>query len=495
MKTLRASFLLRALPAVVLVIAAQLSLPPTPGASGAPTTSTFAAVADTYATSVEPNRNFGTSTTLRTDGSPDVRAFLRFDPDGLGASIIGARLRVFANSANSDSIDVRGVASSAWSETTLTYENMPAALSITDSSGAIAAGSWLEWDVTALVSGNDPISFALTSTSVTATSLASRESANRPQLLVTAESGTPSPPPSSTSPPPPSTSPPPPSPSPPSSGTYPIVAAAGDIACDPESGSFNGGNGTSSSCRQRYTSDLLAGANAVLTLGDNQYEHGSLAQFQASYHPSWGRHFSRTYPSVGNHEYLTTKARGYFDYFGSRAGDPNRGYYSFDIGGWHFIALNSNCSKVGGCGTGSPQHKWLEADLAASRAACTAAYWHHPRFASGHYSDNSSYQPFWQLLYADGAEIVLNGHDHNYQRYAPMTPSGSRDVARGIREFIVGTGGKSRYSVDASDTNREVANDSTYGVIKLTLRPTGYDWRFVPEAGKTFTDSGSDSCH
>ena len=488
MRTLRASFLLRAMPAVLLVIAAQLSLSPIPGASGAPSTSTFVPVADTYASSVESTRNFGTLTTLRTDGSPDVRTLLRFDPDGLATSITGSRLRVFANSGNSDSIDVRGVASSAWGETSLTYANMPAAFSITDSSGPIAAGSWLEWDVTSLVKGNDPISFALTSASVTATSLASRESANRPQLLVTTESGTPSPPP-------PSTSPPPPSPSPPPSGTYPIVAAAGDIACDPGSGSFNSGNGTSSTCRQRYTSDLLTGANAVLTLGDNQYEHGSLAQYQGSYHPSWGRHFSRTYPSVGNHEYLTTKAQGYFAYFGSRAGDPNRGYYSFDIGGWHFIALNSNCSQVGGCGAGSPQYEWLKANLAASSAACTAAYWHHPRFASGQYSDNSSYQPFWQLLYADGAEIVLNGHDHNYQRYAPMTPSGSKDVVRGIREFVVGTGGKSRYTVDPSGTNREVANDSTYGVIKLTLRPNGYDWRFVPEAGKTFTDSGSGSCH
>jgi acid phosphatase type 7 len=235
--------------------------------------------------------------------------------------------------------------------------------------------------------------------------------------------------------------------------------------------------------------------NAVLTLGDNQYEHGSLAQFQASYHPSWGRHLVKTYPSVGNHEYLTNKARGYFDYFGSRAGDPNRGYYSFDVGGWHFIALNSNCSKVGGCAAGSPQYEWLKADLAASTAACTAAFWHHPRFSSGNYSDNSAYQPFWQLLYDDRAEIVLNGHDHNYQRYAPMTPGGTRDDARGIREFVVGTGGKSRYAVDASGTNREVANGSTYGVLKLTLRPNAYDWKFVPQAGQTFTDSGSTSCH
>lgn len=189
------------------------------------------------------------------------------------------------------------------------------------------------------------------------------------------------------------------------------------------------------------------------------------------------------------------RLRGTSNYFGSRAGDRNRGYYSFDIGSWHFVALNSNCSKVGGCGPGSAQYEWLKADLASSPASCTAAYWHHPRFSSGQYADNSSYQPFWQLLYADGAEVVLNGHDHNYQRYAPMTPSGARDDLRGIREFVVGTGGKSRYRVDPSGPNREVAHDATYGVIKLTLRPNGYDWQFVSEAGKTFTDSGSGSCH
>lgn len=491
MKTLRASLLWRALPAVLLVFAAHLSFSPAPDASGAPTTFSFFPVADTYASGAEPARNFGTLTSLRTDGSPDVRGFLRFDPDGLGAPISSAKLRVFANSGNSDGIDVRGVVSNSWGETTLTYGNMPGAPSISGSSGEITAGSWLEWNVASLVSGNDPISFALTTSSVTATNLASRESANRPHLLVTAESGTPPPPPPSTPPPPPPSTPPPPPPS----GPHPIIAAAGDIACDPASGSFNGGSGTTSTCRQRYTSDLLATATAVLTLGDNQYEHGTLAQYQASYHPSWGRFFGKTFPSVGNHEYLTNQAKGYFDYFGSRAGNRDRGYYSFDVGSWHIVALNSNCSKVGGCGPGTAQYEWLKADLASSTASCTAAYWHHPRFSSGQYADNSSYQPFWQLLYADGAEFVLNGHDHNYQRYAPMTPSGGRDDLRGIREFVVGTGGKSRYGVDPSGTNRQVAQDSTYGVIKLTLRPNGYDWQFVPEAGKTFTDSGSDSCH
>lgn len=295
---IQASLLWRGMPAAILILAAQVSFLPAPGASGAPTTFDFLPVADTYASSAESARNFGTFSSIRTDGSPDVRGFLRFDPDGLG-TVTSARLRIFANSANSDSIDVRAVTSNSWGETTLTYGNMPGTLSVTDSSGSIAAGSWVEWDVTSLVSGNDLISFALTTSSVTATNLASRESANPPHLVVSAESGT--------------ATPPPPSPSPPPPGTHPIVAAAGDIAYDPASGSFNGGNGTTSTCRQRYTSDLLATATAVLTLGDNQYEHGTLAQYQASYHPSWGRFLGKTFPSVGNHEYLTSQAKGYFE--------------------------------------------------------------------------------------------------------------------------------------------------------------------------------------
>lgn len=269
------------------------------------------------------------------------------------------------------------------------------------------------------------------------------------------------------------------------------VAAAGDIACEP------GEERTSGSCHHRDTSDLLVdrGLVAVLPLGDLQYEDGALEKFKKSYDPSWGRVKDISRPVVGNHEYITQNARGYFEYFRSAAGDAARGYYSYDLDGWHMIALNSNCGSVGGCDPGSPQHNWLKADLAASNSACTVAYWHHPRFASGHYRDDSEYQPFWQLLFDDGAEIVLNGHDHSYQRYAPMTPTGARDDSRGIREFVVGTGGKNHTAVDSTGKNREAAEDSTYGVLQLTLGEGSYDWRFVPERGGTYTDSGSGSCH
>jgi len=283
----------------------------------------------------------------------------------------------------------------------------------------------------------------------------------------------------------------------------PVIATAGDIACSPLSSSFNGGLGTSSSCRQKYTSDLLVGAQlaAVLTLGDNQYEEGTLAQFQQSYDPSWGRVKSITYPAVGNHEYHTPNASGYYDYFNGvgvqvgRAGDRSKGYYSFNIGTWHIVALNSNCSEAGGCGAGSPQEAWLRRDLAASSASCTLAYWHHPRFSSGEHGDTLAMQPIWQALYDANADVTLAGHDHGYERFAPQNPAGAADTARGIREFVVGTGGKSHYPFTTIRPNSELRQSTTYGVLELALHAQSYDWRFVPEAGQTFADGGSAACH
>jgi hypothetical protein len=213
---------------------------------------------------------------------------------------------------------------------------------------------------------------------------------------------------------------------------------------------------------------------------------------------------SITHPVVGNHEYLTAGgtdctitnegATGYFNYFGSAAGDPGKGYYSYDIGTWHIIALNSNCSNAGGCSASSPQGKWLAADLAAHSNFCTLAYWHIPRFSSGGRAASNS-QSFWQTLYNYDADVILSGHDHIYERFAPQAPDGTIDTARGIREFIVGSGGANHTSITTIAANSEVRNSNTYGVLKLTLHATSYDWQFVPEAGKTFTDSGTGTCH
>lgn len=275
------------------------------------------------------------------------------------------------------------------------------------------------------------------------------------------------------------------------------IAAAGDVACDPTSSSFNGGAGVGLLCRQRATSDLLVGAGyeAVLALGDLQYEDGAFSTFGASYDQSWGRVKVTTHPVVGNHEYGTSGAAGYFQYFGAAAGDPTKGYYSFDLGGWHLIALNSNCAGVGGCGASSAQEQWLRADLSAhSAVSCTLAFWHHPRFSSGEHGSDSTYTALWQALYDANADLVLVGHDHDYERFAPQTASGVLDMTRGIREFVVGTGGKEQRTFPTVRANSEARSVTSLGVLELTLGSAGYAWRFVPAVG-TFTDAGSGSCH
>jgi acid phosphatase type 7 len=275
----------------------------------------------------------------------------------------------------------------------------------------------------------------------------------------------------------------------------PVIGAAGDVACDPSNSSFNGGNGTSTNCRQKAVSDVMlkSGLTTVLVLGDSQYEDGALSKYQQSYDPSWGRLKTITRPAVGNHEYLTAGASGYFSYFGAAAGDKTKGYYSYNIGAWHLIALNSNCSQVGGCGAGSPQEQWLKADLTANQNMCTLAYWHHPRFSSGQHGSNSAYDAFWKDLYAAGVEVVLNGHDHIYERFAPQSPSAAADP-KGIQQFTVGTGGKNHTTVVAIQPNSVARNIDTYGFLKLSLHAGSYDWQFVPEPGKTFTDSGTRNC-
>ena len=240
--------------------------------------------------------------------------------------------------------------------------------------------------------------------------------------------------------------------------------------------------------------DTLPGT--VLTLGDTAYDHGSADEFRRCYSPSWGRFRDRTYPAPGNHDYQTTDASGYYEFFGPRAGQPGKGWYSFDRGRWHLIALNSNCDAVGGCQPGSEQERWLRADLAAHPTRCTLAFWHHPRFSSGttHGSD-PAVGGLWLALYQAGAEVVLVGHEHNYERFAPLDPLGGVDPARGVREFVVGTGGKSHYPFGPPLPGSEVRNSDSFGLLELQLRPTGYSWRFLPAQGGSFQVSGSGRCH
>lgn len=264
------------------------------------------------------------------------------------------------------------------------------------------------------------------------------------------------------------------------------IVAAGDIACDP------GHNvGAPADCDQAATAAQIGQLHptAVLPLGDTQYENGTLAAYKSVYDPTWGQYRSISYPAIGNHEYLTSGASGYFSYFGVPA------YYSYNLGNWHMISLNSECSHVGGCGAGSRQEAWLLADLAANPSQCTLAYWHEPRWSSGEHSDATQMSTVWADLVAAKVDVVLSGHNHDYERFAPLNAAGKPDPL-GTTEFVVGTGGKNHYGFTAAPLPGEaVRNDKSFGVIDMTLGPTSYSWKFVPAPGYTFTDSGSANCH
>ncbi|HTO88819.1 MAG TPA: metallophosphoesterase [Thermoanaerobaculia bacterium] len=263
----------------------------------------------------------------------------------------------------------------------------------------------------------------------------------------------------------------------------PVLVGAGDIAsCDSDGDE-----------KTAALLDRIEGT--VFTLGDNVYGRGTLAEFTNCYAPSWGRHRSRTRPAAGNHDYRTPGAAAYFTYFGAAAGDPAKGYYSYDLGAWHIVVLNSNCAEVGGCAKGSPQEKWLREDLLAHAVPCTAALWHHPRFSSADHGDDLEMADIWRTLYELDVDVTLSGHDHDYERFAPLDAEGRPDPRRGIRSFVVGTGGKSHYDFKRIHPTSEVRNNDTYGVLKLTLHPSSYDWEFVPVEGRTFRDSGTASCH
>jgi hypothetical protein len=284
--------------------------------------------------------------------------------------------------------------------------------------------------------------------------------------------------------------------------TDPVVAAAGDIACAPP------GTRTASKCHQAATADLLAGADAVLPIGDEQYNCGQLSAFNQVYDASWGQYKSVSNPAVGDNEYAgngcsTPGASGYFTYFGDRASprEPGctincQGYYSYDVGSWHVVALNSECTQpgVGGCSASSPQTQWLKADLAAHPNTCTLAYFHRPYF-SDKGGTIAKVKQLFTALYNGGADVLLVGHQHIYERFRPQSPSGAA-ATNGVRQFIVGTGGRSQTTpASPPPAGSEKQNSGTFGVLKLTLHPTSYDFQFVPEAGKTFTDTGTQACH
>jgi hypothetical protein len=276
------------------------------------------------------------------------------------------------------------------------------------------------------------------------------------------------------------------------------VVAAGDIACDPATAGFNGGRGTGSVCRASAVDKVIQALDpdAVLALGDEQYDYGRLRAFRRSYDRTWGDERFRTFPVPGNHEYgLHGNAHGYFRYFGRRAGPNHRGWYSATLGTWRIVALNSNCYEVG-CRGGSPQYSWLRHLLATRRSRCTLAFMHHPLVSSGpHGDDESGARPLWKLLYHYGVDVALVGHDHIYERFAPVNAFGIKNKAHGIREFVVGTGGAMHYWIDHVHRYSQARNTTTFGVLRLTLRAGAYEWRFEPAAGGSYADAGTDRCH
>jgi hypothetical protein len=444
-----------------------------------PITLSYAPEADARVQEDKPSLNYGTLPKLRVRGGSgiDIESFLRFRPTGISGTVLSATLWLRTGGSPEDGT-VNGPVlyrtDNTWSETGITWANRPGRTSraLADK-GAIPADSWVGYDVTAAVPGNATKSFTLASSSGDEVAFNSRETSDRPRLVVRFIP------------------------------EEQLVMAAGDIACDPSSSDFNGGLGTTTACHQMRTSDLLVdrGIAAALPLGDLQYSDATLSEFSGSYDPSWGRVKNRTHPTPGNHEYRTSGAAGYFDYFNGpgvvhgRAGERGKGYYSYDLGAWHLIALNSECSDVGGCEASSPQGQWLKQDLERNKRACTLAYWHRPRFSSGRHGNQESMGPFWQLLYEAGADVVLSGHDHSYERFAPQTPAGALAPGRGIRQFVVGTGGKDHYSFGTPEPNSQIRDSSSFGVLALTLRPGRYLWQFLPAAGSTFVDSGVGSCH
>ncbi len=268
----------------------------------------------------------------------------------------------------------------------------------------------------------------------------------------------------------------------PTAGTDAVLVGAGDIAdCGlPDDGA---------------TADLIAGIpGTVFTAGDNAYPTGSRTQFGDCYDPTWGRFLERTRPAPGNHDHLTAGLAGYLDYFGSSAAPNGTSWYSYDVGTWHIIVLDSSCDIVGGCGPESEQGRWLAADLAASDARCTLAVWHHPRWSSGLHGNDPTVAPFWQALYSAGADVVVNGHDHDYERFKPQDPAGNVDDAAGLREFVVGTGGAALRSFSSTAANSVVRVAGVHGVIRFDLRPNGYGWRFISTTGEV-SDTGQGTCH
>ena len=449
------------------------------GSGGSTGMISIAPVADTRVEEATPTVNYGTAPDLKSDTSPNMQSYLRFDVTGLSGTVTSARLRLDVSNPTTDAPAVY-LTTSSWGETSMTWSTRPAPVgSAIADLGSVPTG-WVEYDVTRGVTGNGSVSFVLVPVSSDGFAAYSRETSTPPALIVTTSGSSGTDAGSATDAGPGGTDAG-------SGGAGIVIAAAGDVACQ-------------GVCGQDETATLVTDVirpSAVLGLGDYQYEIGTLANLMAYYDPYWGRFKSMTYAiNGGSHDYYGTG--DYLTYF--NAGGPRtlapEGSYSFDLGDWHIIALDSYCFERSTCDEAS-WTSWLRADLEANRSrACTLAYLHQPYWtSSGRHARLTSLRPWIDLLYSYGVEVLLQAHQHWYERFAPQTPSDAVDTSRGIVAITVGTGGKSLDSFGSVAPNSVMRSASTFGVLRMTLRSGGYDFAFVPAPGSAFTDSGTGTCH
>ncbi len=458
-----------------ITVSTTTSLPPTT-TTGAVSSSTtiapdeqfaFAASEDTVIDSDEPTTVLGVAEVLdieQDEPDDERRALVRFQVDGLpaDASISAAILRLTLVDSSSQ-VGLVNLVAGTWTELETTWETAPP---IGDPIAPLPGGeegTQVDIDVTPVVTGPGQFDFYLTLSSPDGMDFASRESpAGGPVLIVTVggagsvgDDGT-------------------------------VLVGAGDIA----SCSSDGDEATAALLDQVVA---RSAETIVFTAGDNAYEDGSAQAFNDCYHPSWGRHKDVTRPAPGSREYRTPGASGYFGYFEAAAGDPSQGYYSYDLGGWHIVVVNSNCTEIGGCEAGSPQEQWLRQDLAAVNTQCTAAYWHQPLFSSRSGGTNPEMLDLFSALFEAGADVVVNGNDHFYERFLPQDPGGGEDND-GITQFTVGTGGRSFDDFGGPTRNSGVRYNESFGVLVLTLQPAAFEWEFLTPPESPFTDTGSAPC-
>lgn len=424
---------------------------------------TFVAEADTQARESRPDTNYGDSPTMRVDGASDsdYEAFIRFSITGVSDGIESALIRLYVTDNDTSNGPAVYATDPSWNEMEVTWHQRPARIgAAVDNKDRLDTDTWAEYNVTPLVTGNGTFSFVLVADSSDSAVFSSREGSQPPQLVLTFRGD--------------GNLPITPTFTPTELVDGAILIGAGDISeCDNEN--------------DELTAQLLdAIPGTVFAVGDNAYSSGTINEYNNCYEPTWGRHKARTKPVPGNHEYRTPGAAGYYQYF-----DNISPYYAYDIGGWRIYALNSEIDVS----ANSPQVEWLQADLAANPRQCVLAYWHQPRWSSGtNHGNDTEFQTLWQIFFEAGAEVVVNGHEHNYERFAPMNASGQPDPM-GVRAFVVGTGGRSLYKLGSPLPTSQVRNDTTYGVLKLILQESSYDWEFIPIAGSIFTDRGSADCH